>query len=82
MLEKEFQFYLDNQKELVEKYSGKFIVIKNNSIIGVYNSHSDAYNNSLKENELGTFLIQHCIEGEQSYTQTFHSQVIIHSIGR
>jgi len=27
-LEKEFKYYLDNQDKLVEKYNGKFIVIK------------------------------------------------------
>ena len=75
MLEKEFQYYLDNQKELVEHYNGKFIVIKNSTVIGVYDSHSEAYNMSLQSNELGTFLIQHCLTGEQGYTQTFHSQV-------
>lgn len=81
MLEKEFQYYLDNQKELLKLYNGKFIVIKGQEIIGVYASHSEAYNVTLKSNELGTFLIQHCLPGDQGYTQTFHSQVIIHSVG-
>lgn len=76
MLEKEFQYYLDNQEELVNKYNGKFIVIKNNSVIGAYSSHSEAYNESLKTEELGTFLIQHCLPGSQSHTQTFHSRVM------
>lgn len=82
MLEKEFQYYLENQKELVKLYINKFIVIKNNEVIGVYDSHSEAYNASLESNELGTFLIQHCLPGELGYAQTFHSQVIIHTIGR
>jgi hypothetical protein len=82
MLEKEFQYYLDNQKDLVEKYNEKFIVIKDNMVIGVYDSHSEAYNTTLKSHELGTFLIQHCLSGNLGYTQTFHSQVIIHTVGR
>jgi len=77
MLEKEFQYYLDHQDELVNKYNGKFIVIKNEKIIGVYNSHSEAYNKSEKKEPLGSFLIQHCMPGKESFSQTFHSQVII-----
>lgn len=80
MLEKEFKYYLSHQAELVKKYNGKFIVLKNEEIIGTYNSHSEAYNETLKTEELGTFLIQHCISGVDSYSQTFHSQVIIHAL--
>jgi hypothetical protein len=78
MLEKEFQYYLDNQASLVKQYAGKFIVIKGENIIGVYDSHSDAYNSTIKTESLGSFLIQHCNPGAESYSQTFHSQVIIH----
>lgn len=80
MLQKEFTYYLKHQSELVKKYSGKFIVLKNEKVIGVYASHSEAYNETVKKEDLGTFLIQHCLPGKDSYTQTFHSQVIIHAI--
>jgi len=82
MLEKEFQFYRDHQRELVEKHNGQFIVLKNEKVLGSYPSHADAYNNAVKNNEPGTFLIQHCIPGSDSYTQTFHSRVIINSVQR
>jgi len=80
MLENEFKYYLEHQSELVEKYNGKFIVLKNEIVIGVYDSNRDAYTETVKTEELGTFLIQHCTPGPESYSQTFHSQVIIHSI--
>ena len=76
MLEKEFQYYIQNQDELVKQYNGKFIVIKNDSVIGSYPSHSEAYHTTLKTEEIGTFLIQHCLPGNQGHTQTFHSRVI------
>ena len=53
MLEKEFQYYLDNQSELVEKYIDKFIVIKDRKVIGVYDSEIKAYSESAKNHELG-----------------------------
>lgn len=79
MLENEFKYYLNHQSELVKKYNGRFIVIMGETIIGDYASHSEAYNETIKTHQLGTFLIQHCLPGKESYTQTFYSQVIIHA---
>jgi hypothetical protein len=75
MLEKEFEYYLSNQNKLLETYSGKHIVIKNQKVIGSYESESEAYFKTEKTEELGTFLIQLCEPGEESYTETFHSRV-------
>ncbi|MCK9426370.1 MAG: hypothetical protein M0Q21_10060 [Ignavibacteriaceae bacterium] len=72
----EFKYYLDHQDKLVEKYNNKFIVIKNQEVIGAFNSTTEAYEETRKEHELGTFLIQHCLPGKNSYQQTFHSRVV------
>ncbi len=72
----EFNYYLKHQKELVSKYNGKFIVIMNNEVIGVYETEKDAYENSISEHKVGTFLIQKCESGENSYTQTYNSRVV------
>ena len=76
-LEKEFQYFLDHQKELVEQYGGKFIVIKNQQVIGVYDAEAEAFTETQKQHELGTFLIQECKSGSEVYTQTFHFRVLI-----
>lgn len=75
-LKKLFQYYLDHQEELVSEYNGKFIVIKDEGVVGAYDSELDAYQDSVKKFELGTFLIQQCSPGEESYTQTFRTRVI------
>jgi hypothetical protein len=74
-LEKEFKYYLKNQEELVKKYNGKFIVVKDEKVIGAYDSHREALDKTIIDHKLGTFLIQHCIPGDDSYTLTFHSNV-------
>ncbi|MCD6502373.1 hypothetical protein J7L01_07195 [bacterium] len=74
-LEKEFEYYLAHQAELVEKFDGKFVVIKGNEVLGAYDSEIEAIKETMKEHELGTFLVQKCEEGEESYTMTFHSRV-------
>ncbi|MFA5838921.1 MAG: hypothetical protein WC849_03215 [Candidatus Paceibacterota bacterium] len=76
LLEKELNYYKKHQKELVNKYSGRFLVIKDEKLQGDYETEIEAYNTGKKNNELGTFLIQKCLPGEESYTQTFHSRVV------
>ena len=74
-LEKEFEYYLDHQDELVKKYNGKFVVIKGCSVIGAYDSELQALEETTKIHEMGTFLVQKCEPGSDSYTQSFHSRV-------
>ncbi len=74
-LEKEFTYYIEHQDELVEKYNGKYIVIKNCEVIGSYNSILKAVKETSKTHKLGTFIVQKCEPGKEGYTQTFHSRV-------
>lgn len=74
-LEKEFNYYLAHQNELVKLYNGKFIVIKNCQVIGIYDSEYEAITETTKQNELGTFLVQKCEPGTDNYMQMYHSRV-------
>lgn len=74
-LEKEFEYYLDNQNELVKKYNGKFIVIKNQKVIGDYNTELEAIKKTSQKEKLGTFLIQKCEAGTEHYNQIYHSRI-------
>jgi len=76
MLDTEFKYFVEHQDELVKKYPNLFVVIKNQQVIGSYKSEIEAYNETIKKHEAGTFLIQLCIPGKESYTQTFHSRVV------
>jgi len=74
MLDKEFKYYLKHQDEFVNKYDGKFIVLKGTKVLGAYDTQLDAYLESAKDNEVGTFLIQLVSPGEESYTVKLHSR--------
>lgn len=76
MLEDEFNYYRDNQAELLQKFNGKYIVIVGHNVAGAYNSRETAYKEALKKYKLGTFLIQQCSPGDSSYTETFHSRAV------
>ena len=75
-LKQEFQYYLEHQAGMVEKYNGKFIVIKNAEVIGIFDEQAAAVVETQKKGHaLGTFLVQKVEPGTGAYTQTFHSRV-------
>ena len=75
-LEKEFRFYIDHQEEILEKYDGKIIVIKDGIVLGAYDDELVAVNETKKSHALGTILVQRVSPGDSAYTQTFHSRVV------
>ena len=75
-LEKEFNYYLEHQEDLVKKYKGRYVVIKGSDVIGDYGSELEAIEKSMENHEPGTFLVQLCEPGEESYTQIYHSRVM------
>jgi len=74
-LKKEFDFYLAHQAELAGKYDGKFVVIKDERVIGVFDTALLAMTETRKSHELGTFLVQAVTKDASGYTATFHSRV-------
>lgn len=67
---------MDHQKELVDQYNGKFVVIKDQTVIGVFDSEIQAIQETIKTHELGTFLVQKCEPGNANYSQTYHSRAV------
>lgn len=74
-LKKEFDYYLAHQDEIVQKYNGRFVVIKDRSVIGDYSDLGTAVTATGKIHPIGTFLVQKVEPGTAAYTQTFHSRV-------
>ncbi len=75
VLEKEFEFYLANQDEMVDKYDGKVVAITGGVVVGVYDSELAAVTDLRKTNKLGTVLVQKVTAGASAYTYTFRSLV-------
>ena len=76
LLKQNFEYYQKNHKEIAKKYLNKFIVIKNQEIIGAYDTFEEAVSESSKEHELGTFIVQKCSKNLAEQTQVFHSRVL------
>jgi len=75
-LDKEYQFFKENRGKFLTEYRNKFLVIKDQKIIGVYDTESEAYQKTIEKNKLGTFLLQQCVEEENEQKAIFHTRVI------
>lgn len=74
-LQDEFDFYRANQADLLKRFEGKVVVIKDGQIIGVFEDEATAIQIVQKDHKLGTFLVQRVTPGDSAYSQSFHSRV-------
>jgi len=72
-LKREFEFYLANKADFLAKYSGKVVVLKDQEVLGVYDDRLQAVRETMKDHELGSFLVQLVVEGSEEVR--FHSRV-------
>jgi hypothetical protein len=77
MLEKELQYFVDNQTELFKQFPEQYLVIKDQKVIGIYDNGIDAYFETQEEHELGSFLIQFCSLSQEIFTQNFIPNAMI-----
>ena len=77
-LKQEFEFYQKNKADFLAKYKGKFIVIKQKNVIGTFDNEMEAVNETKKTHPLGTFLVQHVIEDDD--TAFFYSRVSLKNV--
>jgi hypothetical protein len=59
---KEFLWYKEHKAELIQQYYDRYVVIKNEQVIGAFGSRALARQQTLKNHKPGTFIIHHCIE--------------------
>lgn len=74
MLEKEYRYYEKIASRLAQEHPNKFAVIKDEQVIGIYNSIEHALKETSKIHELGTFIVQHCKE-EKDIVHRYSSRV-------
>lgn len=71
MLEKDFEYYLNNQNDFLKSFKDRFIIIQHQSVLKALNSIDEAYNYLLQDKESGSFLIQEVNENKLSKTVMF-----------
>lgn len=73
MFDRELNYFVAHQDELVAKHRGKTLVLRGESVEGVYSSPLEAYVEAQKRFPLGTFMVQPCEPGPSAYTVTISS---------
>ena len=72
-LEREYDFYLSIREELAMEHDGKFVAIRNQEVLGVYENYMEAAKAVYVEHERGTVLMQEIRKDVDSLVVTFHS---------
>lgn len=76
MLENELKYYIEHQDELVEKYNGQVVILKDEKVLGVFDSVSEAYFHADTEGLLGEVMIHKVGPGEDNYTISITSNLV------
>ena len=65
VLEKELKAYEEMKEELLKKYRGKVVAIKDGKLLGVYESEEDAFKDVLEKYGLVPVLIKRVVDKEK-----------------
>ncbi len=76
MFDKELDYFISHQQELVARHAGKILVLRGEEVVGAYGSPLEAFNAAKEQFPVGTFMLQRCEPGPDAYT------VIINSLNR
>jgi len=74
---RDYDYFLENLLSLYAKYGRCFLAIKNQSVIGVYETFRQAYDETLKTEEIGTFIIQECVDDPDKLVHYFQLNIVI-----
>lgn len=72
-----FEWFLENQGELLEEYSGRYLVIEQCSVKAAFGSEIEALQHAGSHFEPGTYIVQYCTPGDSAYSTTYFSRVAI-----
>lgn len=73
---RDFDFFITNYQELFKQYGHKFLAIKNEKVIGAYDSVPDAISKLSPTYEIGTYIIQECTGDDSAYRTTIMRLII------
>lgn len=59
-MSEDFAWFKEHYTDFQKKYGESFIAIKNKKILGVYDSYGNGVRETVKTEELGTFIVQEC----------------------
>lgn len=76
MVDMNYEFFVSNFDELYKEYADRYIVIKNCKVIGDYDTFDNAYKDTIKNEQIGTFIIQHCSKSDSNINYFHYNNVV------
>ena len=64
----DFEWFKANIDALYDQYGSAFLAIKDRTILGVYETYGEGVRSTMEDEQLGTFIVQRCGQGEEAYT--------------
>lgn len=61
-IDHEIAWYKANRQQFIKDYDGKYLVIKDEQIAGIYNSNTEAQDTARSEFLFGTYIIEHPVD--------------------
>lgn len=77
MCDLNYKYFTSHLDELCKKYEGRYLAIKDEKVIGNYSSFDEAFCETEKKEELGTFLIQYCSKNQDTFVNHFYSNNVV-----
>jgi hypothetical protein len=80
-MKNQLDYYIEKQDELVKKYNGKIIALKDGEFKGVFKTRTEALRAMRAAGyEPGSYFIRLCTPGEEQYTAYYQSNVSFNNI--
>lgn len=76
VLKSQYDYFLRIRETLLPDKENKFVVIVGESVVGVFNSLTDAMHDASQHYASGTFLIQKVFRNKEDMVQKFASPVV------
>ncbi|MDR2758326.1 MAG: hypothetical protein LBB78_03000 [Spirochaetaceae bacterium] len=77
MQDQDFEYFIQNIEYFYQQYGHKFLAIKDKKVIGSYDSFDMALEETLKHEQIGTFIIQECFRNKEESVNHFQGNVTI-----
>ncbi len=68
-----YSWFEKNLPELVKRYEGRYVVVKDCGILSDYGTFEEAFTETVKTETPGTFIIQLCSEDKAKTVQTYYT---------
>ena len=74
-LKRQLAYFKAHQERLAEEHHGKTVLIRDENVIGFFDSDAEAYAAAARNDDLGKVLIRKCLRLDEEKPQEFHSRI-------